>query len=336
MKAFSYSEFGAPVDVIKAVDVAVPEPGPGTVRVKIVTASINPVDFMVCRTGLTAAGWNTALPFVPFYDLSGTVDAVGTDVSAFQVGDEVFGVNWGQGKDQPFAVHDDEFNLVGGACAEYAIMPACKLSLKPAAVSHDVAAAVALVGTTAYQALDVLGVKSGSRVLILGGAGAVGQIAVQLAKERGAWVATTCSGRTRDFVSSVAKPDMIIDYNVSKWDEMEEIKGSLDAVFDAVGEKDAFPRVRDGKLVREGGSYLSIAGRDVGYDAKAHPGFTYAAWYCLKNSPKVQDELAKLIADKKLVVTIEETFPFTLEGVLRAFVKQESGKSVGKNIISVC
>merc|ERR1719464_271 len=102
--------------------------------------------------------------------------------------------------------------LVGGGLAEYSIVPSNKLSRKPTNVSHEEAASVALVGLTARQALDALSVKEGTKLLILGGSGAVGTIATQLAKNRGAWVATTCSSRTKDYVGRMGKPDMIVDY----------------------------------------------------------------------------------------------------------------------------
>merc|ERR1719313_1002715 len=243
-------------------------------------------------------------PFTPGYDISGVVDAVGDDVSDFQQGDAVFAVNWGEHK------HDDESKLTAGGLAQYVVLPASKLSKKPEGISHEQAAAVALVGSTAHQALDNLGVTKGSKVLILGGAGAVGTVACQLAKLRGAWVATTCSPRTKDYVIAKSNPDLIVDYTSQKWDEdVPQLKG-IDAVF------------------------VAVATFDAGFVPTAHqPAFTWAAFMCLKNDPKQQDELVQLMADKKLTLDVEETFPFTSEGVQAAFAKQKGGKSKGKNVI---
>merc|ERR1712227_488184 len=216
--------------------------------------------------------------------------------------------------------------LTAGGLAQYAVLPASKLSKKPDGISHEQAAAVALVGSTAHQALDNLGVTKGSKVLILGGAGAVGTVACQLAKLRGAWVATTCSPRTKDYVIAKSNPDLIVDYTSQKWDEdVPELKG-IDAVFEA-GADDGFERAK--KIVKEGGSFAAIATFDAGFVPTAHqPAFT-----CLKNDAKQQDELAQLMADKKLTLGVEETFPFTSEGVQASFAKQKGGKSKGKNVI---
>ena len=102
---------------------------------------------------------------------------------------------------------------VGCAFAQYIKVPVKKLSRKPDSLSHDEAAAIALVGTTAYQILfDCAKVQAGSRILVFGGATGVGAIAIQLAKAKGAWVATTCSTWTVDYVNQW-KPDLAVNYN---------------------------------------------------------------------------------------------------------------------------
>lgn len=327
MEAFQFEKNGPVTDVLKATQIAVPEVGPGLVRIATKAVSLNPIDYMVMETegGMSSAGWSMDFPFVPGYDISGVVDAVGDDVSDFQKGDAVFAVNWGEHK------HDDESKLTAGGLAQYVVLPASKLSKKPEGISHEQAAAVALVGSTAHQALDNLGVTKGSKVLILGGAGAVGTVACQLAKLRGAWVATTCSPRTKDYVIAKSNPDLIVDYTSQKWDEdVPELKG-IDAIFEAVAD-DGFERAK--KIVKEGGSFAAIATFDAGFDPTAHqPAFKWAAFMVLKNDPKQQDELVQLMADKKLTLDVEETFPFTSEGVQAAFAKQKGGKSKGKNVI---
>jgi len=327
MEAFRFESNGPVADVLKPAQIPVPDVAPGLVRIATKAVAINPVDAMVMETdgGLSGAGWSMDFPFVPGYDISGVVDAVGDGVTDFQKGDGVFAVNWGKGK------HDDDTKITAGGLARYAVVPASKLSRKPEGISHELAAAACLVGTTATQALDNLGVTKGSKVLIFGGAGAVGNIACQLAKLRGAWVATTCSPRTREYVIEKSNPDLIVDYTSQKWDEMPELKG-IDAVFDAVGETDGFARAAS--VVREGGSFLSIVSFDAGFDPTAHqPGFRWAAMYALSNDSKTQDELVRLLGDKKLKLDVEETFPFTSEGVQAAFAKQKGGKSKGKNVI---
>lgn len=328
MLAFQIGKNGPVAEELKGVQVPVPDVGSGMVRIKVKAAALNPIDWKVMETegGMSGAGWSMNFPYTPGYDISGVVDQVGDDVVGFVPGDEVFAVNWGKGK------HDDETNVVAGGLAEYALVPFAKLSRKPAGISHEQAAAIALVGLTARQGLDNLGVKQGSKVLILGGSSAVGVVALQLAKARGAWVATTCSPRTKDYVVETGKPDLVIDYTASKWDESSDLVG-IDALFDTVGEPDGFPRAKAGKIVREGGSFLSIAAFDAGFDPSAHPGFRFASFYCLSNDVAHQYEIAQMLADNKIQLPIEETFPFTHDGVQAAFTKQKSGKSKGKNVV---
>merc|ERR1712146_777664 len=159
----------------------------------------------------------------------------------------------------------------------------------------------------------------GSKVLILGGAGAVGTVACQLAKLRGAWVATTCSPRTKDYVIAKSNPDLIVDYTSQKWDEdVPQLKG-IDAVFEAVAD-DGFARAK--KIVTEGGSFAAIATLMPGL-IRRHTNQRFSGRrLCASRMVKEQDELAALLADKKLTLDVEETFPFTSEGVQAAFAKQ--------------
>jgi len=330
MQAFQIEKNGPTAQVLKQVQVPVPEVGSGMVRIKVKAVSLNPIDYKIVETegGLSGAGWSMDFPYTPGYDISGVVDEVGEDVVGFVQGDEVFAVHWGKGK------HDDETKVVAGGLAEYAIVPFSKLSRKPSGITHEQAAAISLVGLTARQSLDTLGVKKGTKVLILGGAGAVGTVAIQLAKARGAWVATTCSSRTKDYVVAAGKPDLVIDYTTSKWEETPELVG-IDAIFDAVGEVDGFARAKSGKIVREGGSFLSIASFDVGFDPTAHEGFKFASFFVLSNDVVHQYEIAQMLADKKIELPIEESFPFSEEGVKAAFAKQIAGKSKGKNVVII-
>ncbi len=118
-------------------------------------------------------------PFVPGYDFSGVIESVSDDVTDFSAGDEVFSCHFGKG------VHADEFGNAAGAFAEYILMPVAQLSRKPTSVTHDQAAALACVGTTAERAMQQAKVAAGHKVLVLGGSTAVGSLAIQLAKQRG-------------------------------------------------------------------------------------------------------------------------------------------------------
>ena len=157
------------------------------------------------------------LPFTVGYDFSGTIHEVDeADSSKYPSGTNVFGVQWGQGK------HDEDDKPCGGTFAEYVAVPTSRLSIKPDGLSHEVAAASCLVGTTAHQiTLDCANVKKGDKVLILGGPTSVGMIAVQLAVQAGAIAYTTSSPRNTEIVQSLGKDITIINYRADKWWEMD-------------------------------------------------------------------------------------------------------------------
>lgn len=335
MKAVQYSENSSSLDDLKVVVVDKLSSSPGFAVVKVKVAAANPIDYKVMQGHLKGAGWSMPLPFTMGYDFAGVVESVDpADAAKFAVGDDVFAVNWGKNK------HDEEGAPVGGAFAEYIRIPVKMLSKKPPGVSYEQAAAVALVGTTAYQSLfDCLKVEEGTRVLILGGATAVGSLAIQLAKSRGAWVATTCSSRTMEYTSQFGA-DKIVNYRETKWEEDPELKG-IDALFDAVGESNAFSRCLDNDVVKQGGSFVSIAGFDAGFDPSAHaPRLSFGSFFCLYNSSEIQDKLANMVAEGALKVTVDKQFSFfgssgdADESAVRDLMRhQESGTSCGKNLL---
>lgn len=329
MNAIQYTEHSTDVNVLKMVEVPKPTARPGYVVVKVAAAAANPIDSKVMAGYLNGA-WAVPLPFSMGYDFAGVVSEVSPEDAGkpFATGDEVFAVNWGKNK------HDDGDEPLGGAFAEYILMPVGKLSKKPAGLSFEQAAAVALVGTTAHQILfHCAKVEAGQRILVLGGSSAVGTIAIQLAKARGAWVATTCSTRNVSYVQQLGAPDKIVDYKSAKWEEDAELR-NLDAVIDTIGEADGFAKATANNVVRpEGGAFVSISNMEAGFDPAGHPPLAFAAFFCLFNSVAVQDELAALMASGALKLPINRTFPFTLAGVREMMSVQAAGASNGKNVL---
>lgn len=253
-------------------------------------------------TGAFKAVWKYELPFIPGYDLSGVIDAVGEGVNDFKVGDEAFCINWGKVRHD-----DDEGNTVASAFAEYIDLPASKLSHKPASVSHETAAAVAMVGQTALQVLNAVKVGAGQKVLVLGGSGAVGTQLIQQAKLRGAHVIATASTRAVTFVTELGA-DRVINYNEESW--WLEPRPDYDAVIDAVGESQAFEHAQIDGVVKYGGSFLTVATFAVGFDPAAHaPRFAFAAFFGGFQEAAHQDEVIQLVAEGKLRVPIEDVFP---------------------------
>eukprot|EP00956_Cyclotella_meneghiniana_P034046 scaffold101184_cov68-Cyclotella_meneghiniana.AAC.7 len=336
MKCIQYSEHGgdyASTFQCIETETSPSDPPASFALVKVHAAAGNPIDFKVAKGELNGA-WDCPLPMIMGYDFSGVIVGVGEGNDAeFQVGDEVFAVTWGQGQHKPA----EEGAIVGGAFADYITVPTYMLSKKPKEISHEQAAAIALVGTTAYQALfNCLNVKEGDKILILGGPTSVGSLAIQLAKNAGAWVATTSSERNVNYVKNL-QPDLIIDYRKEDWSNHPSISG-IDAVFDAVGETGAFGKCSgdDSKVIKKGGRFVSIANFDAGFDPKGHqPQLEFASFFCLTNSSAVQDKLAADLVNGKLKVDIDKTFEFSKDGAVEMMKYIESGKGRGKNVMNI-
>ena len=175
MKAIRFHQYGD-IEVLRYEDVEIPRPGAGQVRVRVAGTTFNGVDGNI-RAGFMQGPMPLTLPHTPGLDVAGTVDALGDDVSGLQVGDRVVGF-------LPF--------VVDGASADYVLAPAEGLTSAPTSIPLADAAALPVVGLTAWQALfEHADLRSGQRILINGASGAVGGYAVQLAKAAGAHVIAT-------------------------------------------------------------------------------------------------------------------------------------------------
>ena len=211
MKAVRFHEYGGP-EVLRYEDVELPVPGAGQVRIRVAATSFNGVDGNI-RAGFMQGPIPVELPHTPGIDVAGTVDALGAQVDEVAVGDQVIGL----------------LPMTGaGAAAEYVIAPAAGLTGAPKNVPLADAAALPLVGLTAWQALFDHGkLTAGQRVLINGAGGAVGGYAVQLAKEAGAQViATAGPGSARR--AQAAGADQVIDHTTT--DVTEAVTEPVDLV----------------------------------------------------------------------------------------------------------
>src|SRR3954449_4247236 len=199
MKAVRFHDYGD-ADVLRYEDVEQPVPGTGEVRVHVAATTFNPVDDGI-RGGYLQGPFPVTLPHIPGIDVAGTVDSLGEGVENVAVGDAVIGF---------LPMTED------GAAAEYAIAPAEILAPAPSTIPLTDAAALPMVGLTAWQALfDDAGLAAGQRVLINGAGGAVGAYAVQLAKHAGAHVIATASPRSSERVAS-AGADEVIDHTTNQ------------------------------------------------------------------------------------------------------------------------
>jgi NADPH:quinone reductase-like Zn-dependent oxidoreductase len=199
MKAVRFHEYGDP-GVLRYEDVEKPEPGAGEVRLRVAGSAFNPVDDGI-RGGYLQGPFPVTLPHTPGIEVSGTVDALGEGVDDIAVGDAVIGF-------LPM--------VADGAAAEFVNAPAGVLAPAPTSIPLGDAAALPMVGLTAWQALfDDGGLRAGQRVLINGAGGAVGGYAVQLAKGAGAHVIATASPRSIERVGS-AGADEVIDHTTAE------------------------------------------------------------------------------------------------------------------------
>ena len=237
MRAIQIQEFGGP-EVLRVQEVSIPVPGPGELLVRVRAAAVNPVDTSV-RAGRAGGLSGAKLPYVPGFDVSGTVTAIGADVVNFKVDDEIFAM----------------VNLRrGGTYAEYAIVLENEAALKPTRVNHAEAAAIPLVALTAWQALfEVAKLQQGQTVLIHAGAGGVGSIAVQLAKWRGARIIATASDYNHNFLRELGV-DVPVDYRTQNF---EDFTSDVDVVLDPIG---GDTQVRSLQILKEGGILVSIVG----------------------------------------------------------------------------
>ncbi|GIE32803.1 NADPH:quinone reductase [Actinoplanes italicus] len=213
MEAIVFDRFGGP-EVLRMTEVGLPEPGPGQVRLRVVSAAVNPVDHKI-RNGWLEAVFPTVFPAVPGWEAAGVVDEVGEGVTGLASGDEVFGFT------------------DTGSYAGYAL--ATVVARKPAALSWDEAAALPVAGETAQRVLDLLAVTGGETVLVHGAAGAVGGLAVQLAVARGATVIGTASAANHDHLRSLGV--IPVTYGDGLADRVRALAPrGVDAVFDAAGQ----------------------------------------------------------------------------------------------------
>ncbi len=218
-----------------------PEPSlsSGKVLVSVKAASVNPADWKI-REGSFQQMIQLQFPFTLGMDFSGVIKQVGEGVSLdFKQGDEVYG-------------QAGVINGGSGAFAEMALAKAESIANKPKRLSHVEAAALPLVGVSAWRALfENIGLSKGQRILIHGGAGGIGSIAIQLANYLGAFVATTVSANDKVFVQELGA-DHVIDYMSQNF---EDLLHDYDSVFDTVGGE---TYKRSFKVLKKGGIIISM------------------------------------------------------------------------------
>jgi NADPH:quinone reductase-like Zn-dependent oxidoreductase len=308
MKAVCIYSYGGP-DVLVYEDAPRPHPGDGEVLVRVHAAGINPVDWKI-REGHFKEKLHHALPLVLGWDVSGRIEALGSGLTRLKAGDEIFS--------RPDISRD-------GAYAEFIVIKESEAALKPKSIDHVHAAALPLAGLTAWQSLfDAGGLSAGQRVLIHAAAGGVGNLAVQLAKEKGAHVIGTASARNHDFLRKLGV-DQVVDYQTVRF---EEVVQAVDVVFDTIG---GDVQERSWKVLKRGGILISIVSPPPVAVAAAH-GVRQAFVFTQPNAAQL-DEIAKLADADKLKAFVETVLP--LSDAIRGQKLSECGHTRGKTVLRV-
>ncbi len=310
MKAAQINQYGG-VEVIGVTEVEKPSLKEDQILVEVYTASINPADYKL-REGAFKQYAPLQFPATLGGDFAGVVTQLGEGVSEFKVGDEVFG---------------SSLILNGGSGAFAQILSANtkNSALKPQSLDFTQAAALPLVGSSAVQALEEhIKLQSGQRILIHGGAGGIGHIAIQLAKSLGCYVATTVGTDDMDFVKGLGT-DEIIDYQTQ---DFSEILKDFDAVFDTVG---GDVTEKSFKVLKKGGTIVSMLGQP-NPDLAKHLGVTAIGQNTETNTVHLS-RVRELVDKGQIKVHVDKVFP--LEKVQEAFKYLEEDLKQGKVVLKI-
>jgi NADPH:quinone reductase-like Zn-dependent oxidoreductase len=304
MKAVRIHAFGEP-DQVRVETIETPKPRKGELLVKVLAASVNPVDYKI-RQGKYPEVRENDLPYTLGRDACGEVAEIGEGVTGFHVGDPVFAM----------------LGIERGGHAEYAIVLAEEAVASPRTDSRS-AGSVPLAGMTAWQGLFRYGgLKAGQRVLIHGGAGGVGHFAIQFAKARGAYVATTVSQTDIDFARALGA-DQVIDYKAQRF---EEETGDIDVVLDLVaGETQA----RSWAVLKAGGILISTLAQPPEDQARAHK--ARGTRFTVRVDRRDLGEIARLIDAGDVRPRVAKSF--ALDDAIKAYDLVENGHTRGKIVI---
>lgn len=310
MKAAQIKEYGDP-SVITVAETDTPAVKEGQVLVEVHAASLNPFDTTI-RAGYMKDMIPLTFPVTLGGDISGIVVEVGAGVESVVVGDTVYG--------QANAVAGNS-----GAFAEFAATAAGQVAKAPSNVSITEAAALPLVGVSALQALTQhIQLTSGQKILIIGGAGGIGRVAIQVAKHIGAYVATTASGEGIEAAKALGA-DEIVDY---KSQDFTELLSDYDAVYDTAG-GDEFAKALG--ILKRGGIAVTMAAQPDQAQAK-ELGVTAIAQMTNVTS-EMLDQLREHVESGVVKPFVGKEY--SLDEVQDAFTARESGTVNGKVVLII-
>lgn len=328
MKAMIVNQFGGP-DVFELADVPKPQIKPGHVLVKIKATSVNTVDTMIRQMG-SDLPISPAAPAILGMDFAGTIETVGEGVNDFDIGDEVYGCAGGLA-DLP------------GTLAEYMVADVNLLALKPKNLSMEQAAALPLVGITAYEGLQRAGIKAGHKVLVHGGSGGVGHVALQLAKYFGAEVYSTGGGdKQMQLIEELgATPVNYKESAVADYVERYTAGKGFDIVFDSVGGENMSNSFEAAALNGNVASTVALVDLDL---STAHfKGLSLHVVFMLipmlhnigrQDHQRILQQLAEIVEADQLVPVVDQPM-YSLSQAGEAHERLASGQAMGKVVVTV-
>ncbi|MGX1096349.1 NADP-dependent oxidoreductase [Amorphus sp. MBR-141] len=305
--AIRYAAYGA-ADVLTADRIEAPTPGPGEVLVEVRAASVNPVDWKI-RSGALRAAMPLAFPAGTGRDGAGVIAGVGDGVDAGRIGQRVcFLASRGV-----------------GTWAEQIVLPADIAVPIPDALSFVDAASLPLAGLSAWIPLvDDAAVGPGMRVLVHAAAGGVGTLGVQIARERGAWVAATCSTRNVDFVRALGASE-VIAYDRQRF---EDQLADIDVVFDTVG---GDVHRRSYSVLKKGGTLVCLSAEP--YEDRGADFGVRVVKAMVQPDPEALAALVARVADGRIRTVVEQVMPFT--DFVAAQLHSEAGHARGKTVLAL-
>ena len=312
MKKILMYEYGS-VDVLKEENVPIPNPSENEIQIKIISTSVNHPDIAIRQYGPFPTMPKEMRPILPHMsgeDFSGIITAVGKNVQKFKVGEHVIGIT------------------LSGTTAEYITLNENSIIFKvPNGIDLVPLGALGVSAMTGWAAVVLNGkVKKGQKVLIHGGAGGVGSMAVQFAKSFGAYVITTAEASSKDYLKKLGV-DEVIDY---KKDDFTKLVKDMDLVVNLTG---AETLEKSYQIVKKGGILTSTNGVP---DMEKAASFGIEANYTMGMiSQEDMVEIIKMYQEGNLKINIMQTYTFDLESVKQAHLDFEKGPNEGKRLIVI-
>ena len=332
MKVVQIDNYSKTIDSVKIREINIPEIKPDEVLVRVKSVGINPVDNMITR-GEVKLITPYSFPLSIGNELAGVIEKTGEKVTEFKEGDQVFSRL--------------PTNKIG-AFAEYVAINKKDLAKIPEYLSFNEATAIPLTALTAYQALDILQVKSGETLFISGGSGGFGAMAVPLAKARGIKVITNGSLENKERVLALGA-EQFLDY---KTEDYAQLLHDVDGVIDTIGGKDTEKQF---SILKQGGKLVSLKGMPNGRFAKKMGLPLWKQWIFgfagrsfdnmakkrnqeyhfifVQSSGEQLSEIAKVLEENQIRPSIDDIYSF--EDIAKALVKVDKGSSRGKTIVEI-